>query len=170
MQQFDYKSHFTATISTLKSDGRYRYFAELERNVGQFPNASMRRSDGSVKDVTIWCSNDYLGMGQNQTVLNAMTQAIKKNGAGAGGTRNISGTTRHIVELEESLCDLHNKEAALVFTSGYTSNEGALSTLAKILPDCVIFSDELNHASMIAGIRAGQCEKKIFRHNDVAHL
>jgi 5-aminolevulinate synthase len=167
---FCYDQHFEASITRLKDDGRYRYFANLERKAGQFPKATLRREGQPDKDVTIWCSNDYLGMGQNPKVLQAMKDAIDDSGAGAGGTRNISGTTKQIVALEDSLADLHQKEAALVFTSGYTSNEGALSTLAKLMPDCVILSDSLNHASMIAGIRAGQSEKHIFRHNDVEHL
>jgi len=167
---FHYDDHFSDIISTLKHEGRYRYFAQLEREVGSFPKATLHKENGSSQDVTIWCSNDYLGMGQNPVVLKAMKDAIDHNGAGAGGTRNISGTTQSIVALEDSLKDLHNKEAALVFTSGYISNEGALSTLCKLLPDCVIFSDALNHASMIAGIRGGGTEKHIFRHNDIEHL
>ncbi len=168
--RFSYTDHFDDVIKTIKQDGRYRYFANLERHVGQFPKATLRAKNGTSRTVTIWCSNDYLGMGQNPVVMNAMKAAIDTCGAGAGGTRNISGTTRYIVDLEASLADLHNKQAALVFSSGYTSNEGALSTLAKLLPDCVMFSDALNHASMIAGIRAGQCEKHVFRHNDLEHL
>lgn len=167
---FHYDTFFAQAITDLKKDGRYRYFAQLERQVGHFPKARLHKDDGSVQDVTVWCSNDYLGMGQNPVVLKAMKDAIDHSGAGAGGTRNISGTTKYIVELEDSLKDLHQKEAALVFTSGYTSNEGALSTLCKLLPDCVVFSDELNHASMIAGIRAAKTQKHIFRHNDIAHL
>lgn len=168
--KFEYDTHFNNVIKELKDDGRYRYFAQLDRIVGSFPKAKLYDSEGNVKEITIWCSNDYLGMGQNPVIREAMKEAIDHSGAGAGGTRNISGTTKYIVELEESLKDLHNKEGALVFTSGYTSNEGALSTLCKLLPDIAIFSDALNHASMIAGIRGGQCEKHIFRHNDVAHL
>ena len=167
---FDYDAHFTHNIAQLKEDGHYRYFAQLQRAVGSFPEAILHEDGKPPRNVTIWCSNDYLGMGQNPVVLDAMKAAIEQCGAGAGGTRNISGTTKHIVELERSLCDLHGKESALVFTSGYTSNEGALSTLSKLLPDCVIFSDALNHASMIAGIRAGSCEKHVYRHNDIEHL
>lgn len=169
-KSFEYDRHFSNVINELKDDGRYRYFAQLERQVGSFPTAKLHDHEGNVKNITIWCGNDYLGMGQNPVVLNAMKEAIDHSGAGAGGTRNISGTTKYIVELEQSLCDLHNKQAALVFTSGYTSNEGALSTLAKLLPDVVVFSDELNHASMIAGIRGGKSEKHVFRHNDIEHL
>lgn len=166
----DYRQYFDSCINQLKNEGRYRYFATLERIAGQFPTALYRRPDGFSKPVTIWCSNDYLGMGQNPVVLKAMHDAIDRSGAGAGGTRNISGTTRYIVDLEDSLADLHRKESALVFSSGYTANEGALSTIIKLLPECVVFSDELNHASMIHGIRDGKSEKRIYRHNDLDHL
>lgn len=166
----NYNHFFQNQIDTLKADGRYRTFASLERIAGQFPKALYHAPDKSIKEVTIWCSNDYLGMGQNPVVLQAMHETLDRSGAGAGGTRNISGTTRYHVELEESLCDLHGKESALVFSSGYTANEGALGTLAKLLPDCVIFSDALNHASMIHGMKSSGAEKKIFRHNDVQHL
>ncbi len=166
----DYEAHFQKRISDLKSEGRYRSFATLERIAGRFPKALCYAPDGSSKEVTIWCSNDYLGMGQHPVVLNAVKEAVDRSGAGAGGTRNISGTTRYHVELEESLADLHQKESALVFSSGYIANEGALSTLSKLLPDCIVFSDALNHASMIMGIRSGGCEKHVFRHNDVEHL
>jgi 5-aminolevulinate synthase len=165
-----YKSFFEARINDLHNEGRYRVFADLERIVGEFPKAFYRRADGTRHEVTIWCSNDYLGMGQHPLVLDAMKKAIETSGAGAGGTRNISGTTRYHIELEDELADLHQKEKALVFSSGYVSNEAALGTLGKLLPDCVIFSDEKNHASMIHGIRDAKCEKYIFRHNDVAHL
>lgn len=166
----DYRAFFDARIADLKNEGRYRSFANLERIVGRFPTALYRDPNGTTKEVTIWCSNDYLGMGQNPVVLNAMHNAIDRSGAGAGGTRNISGTTRYVVELESSLADLHQKEAALVFPSGYTANEGALSTIIKLLPDCQVFSDELNHASMIHGIRDGKSVKHIYRHNDLNHL
>jgi len=166
----DYTSFFQERIDELKGEGRYRTFATLERIAGRFPKARYYTPDGAVKEVTIWCSNDYLGMGQNKTVLQAMEEALRRSGAGAGGTRNISGTTIYHVELEQSLADLHNKEAALVFSSGYVANEGALSALAGLLPDCVIFSDEMNHASMIHGMKSSRREKKIFRHNDIAHL
>jgi 5-aminolevulinate synthase len=166
----DYNVYFQSRIDALKSEGRYRTFATLERIAGQFPKALYHMPDGRTKEVTIWCSNDYLGMGQNPVVLNAMHNAIDASGAGAGGTRNISGTTRYHIELEASVADLHGKEAALVFSSGYTANHGALGTLAKLLPECVIFSDALNHASMIHGMKDSGAEIKIFRHNDVEHL
>ena len=166
----DYNSIFSARIDDLKVEGRYRTFANLERIVGKFPKALYHDPERGTREVTVWCSNDYLGMGQNPVVLNAMKEAIDRSGAGAGGTRNISGTTRYHVELEESVADLHNKEAALVFSSGYVANEGALSTLAKLLPNCIIFSDALNHASMIHGMQSSRQEKQIYRHNDVEHL
>ncbi len=165
-----YDSFFDLRLQELHREGRYRVFADLERQVGRFPKARLRLADGQEKDVTLWCSNDYLGMGHHPVVIDALCQAAQTYGAGAGGTRNISGTTHLHVMLEESLADLHGKDAALLFTSGYVSNEATLSTLAKVLPDCVIFSDEKNHASMIAGIRASGAEKHIFRHSDLAHL
>jgi len=166
----NYQAFFQSSIDALKHEGRYRQFANLERLVGRFPKALYHAPDGLSREVTIWCSNDYLGMGQNPVVLNAMHEAIDKSGAGAGGTRNISGTTKYIVALESSLADLHHKDSALVFPSGYTANEGALSTIIKLLPDCHVFSDALNHASMIHGIRDGKCIKYIYRHNDIEHL
>ncbi len=166
----NYEHFFQSRVDELKKEGRYRVFATLERIRGQFPQAVYHAPDGSRKKVTIWCSNDYLGMGQNPSVLKAMQEAIFRSGAGAGGTRNISGTTIYHQELEESLADLHGKEAALVFSSGYVANEGALSALIRLLPDCVVFSDSLNHASMIHGMKSGGREKVIFRHNDPEHL
>lgn len=171
MTGFDYTQHFESCIDGVKKEGRYRTFANLERIAGRFPQAVYRPANGGApREVTIWCSNDYLGMGQHPVVVNAAREALENSGAGAGGTRNISGTTRYHVDLEESLSDLHHKEAALVFSSGYVANEGALGTLGKILPECVIFSDEMNHASMIHGMRDSKAEKKIFRHNDLEHL
>lgn len=166
----DYNAFYAEKVHALKAEGRYRTFATLERIVGRFPRALYHAPDGTSREVMVWCSNDYLGMGQNPKVIAAVQDAAARSGAGAGGTRNISGTTRYHVELEESVADLHGKEAALVFSSGYVANEGALSTLGKLLPDAVIFSDALNHASMIHGMKGSGCEKKIFRHNDVAHL
>lgn len=170
MGVMDYNSFFKDRVEDLKTEGRYRSFANLERILGQFPNALYHDPENGTREVTIWCSNDYLGMGQNPVVLDAMKAAIDRSGAGAGGTRNISGTTRYHIELEDSLADLHNKESALVFSSGYVANEGTLSTLAKLLPECIIYSDALNHASMIHGMRSSRQEKQVFRHNDVEHL
>ena len=165
----DYKEIFASALKSLKQEGRYREFADIKRKCGSFPNAH-HYADGSVKDIKVWCSNDYLGMGQNPVVLSAMHEAIDTVGAGSGGTRNIAGTTHYHVELEEELADLHQKPAALLFTSGYISNEASLSTLVKLLPNCVIFSDQCNHASMIEGIRQGGGPKRIWKHNDLADL
>ena len=163
----NYDTYFEAALTRLKEEGRYRYFNDLQREVGSFPKAY---SHSAKRDITVWCSNDYLGMGQHADVLNAMKEAIDNAGAGAGGTRNISGNHHYITELEKLVADLHRKEAGLIFSSGYNANEGALSTLAKHLPDCVTFSDECNHASMIHGIRGSGMEKHVFRHNDIEHL
>ncbi|MFQ5959296.1 MAG: 5-aminolevulinate synthase, partial [Alphaproteobacteria bacterium] len=165
----DYERFFADRIGTLKAEGRYRIFAELERHAGRFPFAANHGAPDRP-DVIVWCSNDYLGMGQHPAVLTAMTRAVAEYGAGAGGTRNISGTSHPLVALERELADLHGKPAALVFTSGYVANLAALSTLASMLPGCVVFSDAWNHSSMIEGIRHSRAEKRIFRHNDPAHL
>ncbi|WMT87727.1 5-aminolevulinate synthase [Pelagibacterium sp. 26DY04] len=166
----DYRGIFEDAIDALRVEKRYRVFADLERIAGHFPRAVFRDSADNAREITIWCSNDYLGMGQHPKVIGAMQETAGKLGAGAGGTRNISGTNRPLVELERSLADLHRKEAALVFTSGFVSNEAAISTIARLIPDCLILSDQLNHASMIQGVRQSGMEKKIFRHNDLAHL
>nr|WP_210348755.1 5-aminolevulinate synthase [Aurantimonas marina] len=165
----DYQSQFESAIEALHAEKRYRVFADLERIAGQFPKA-LWRHDGKVREITVWCSNDYLGMGQHGDVIAAMTATVSAMGSGAGGTRNISGTNHPLVELERELADLHGKEAALVFTSGFVSNEASISTIAKLLPNCLILSDELNHASMIEGVRKAGTKKQVFRHNDLEHL
>ena len=164
---FNYEQFFAQSIEQLKAEGRYRVFNDLERRAGAFPLA---KSHTTGRNVTVWCSNDYLGMGQHPKLISAMSEAIGRLGAGAGGTRNISGTHHEIVQLEETLAELHQKEAALVMTSGYVTNEATLSTLGNMLPGCIIFSDACNHASMIHGIRASKAERHIFRHNDAQHL
>ena len=165
----EYDKHLDEALASLHDEGRYRVFTDLARKAGAFPRAINHSATPPV-EVTVWCSNDYLGIGQNADVMEAMKTAIDTMGTGAGGTRNISGTHHMIVELENELADLHDKEAALVFTSGYISNEATISTLAKLLPDCLILSDELNHASMIEGVRQSGCSKLIWRHNDLEHL
>lgn len=165
----DYRRFFQEAIDQLHAEKRYRVFADMERIVGKFPRA-LWRSEKSAREITVWCSNDYLGMGHHQDVIKAMCDTASKMGTGAGGTRNISGNNNPLVELEHELADLHGKEAGLVFTSGFVSNEASISTIARLLPNCLILSDELNHASMIEGVRKSGCDKKIFRHNDVEHL
>jgi 5-aminolevulinate synthase len=172
---FDYKSHFESACDALRAERRYRVFADLERRVGRFPRAVLRKGagaggDGAEREIVIWCSNDYLGMGHHPKVVKAMVDAASTMGAGAGGTRNISGTNHPLVELEAELADLHGKESALVFTSGFISNEAAISTIARLLPDCLLLSDQLNHASMIEGVRRSGGQKQIWRHNDLDHL
>jgi len=166
----DYQRIFAEAIERLHAEGRYRVFIEILRNKGSFPNARCFAGHNGPKPITVWCSNDYLAMGQHPAVIAAMEEALHDVGAGSGGTRNISGNSHYHIELEAELADLHGKEAALLFTSGYISNEATLSTIGKILPGCIIFSDALNHASMIAGIRSSGCEKQVFRHNDLGHL
>jgi len=165
----DYDRIFRSAIERLHEEGRYRVFIDILRTKGSFPNALCFGGNGP-KPITVWCSNDYLGMGQHENVVAAMEQALREVGAGSGGTRNISGNTHYHTQLEAELASLHGKDGALLFTSGYVSNEAALSTLGRLLPGCVIFSDELNHASMIAGIKSSGCEKRLFRHNDLEHL
>jgi 5-aminolevulinate synthase len=166
----DYKAAIHQAVAEVREEGRYRVFADLKRHRGEFPLATWTLPSGQTRDVVVWCSNDYLGQGQNPVVLQAMHAAIDEAGAGSGGTRNISGTTHYHVELEAELADLHGKSGALLFTSGFVSNEATLATLQKVLPGLVIYSDELNHASMIAGIRNGRGGYKVWRHNDLAHL
>jgi len=165
----DYDSYFTAALSQLQEERRYRVFADLERIAGRFPYAIYHSSEGR-REVVIWCSNDYLGMGQHPKVIGALVEAAGRLGVGAGGTRNIAGTNHPLVELERELADLHRKEAALVFTSGYVSNVTGIATIAKLIPNCLILSDALNHNSMIEGVRQSGCTKVIWRHNDIEHL
>jgi 5-aminolevulinate synthase len=165
----NYSAYFNDALARLHGERRYRVFADLERIAGRFPHAIWHAPQGP-KNVVIWCSNDYLGMGQHPKVIGAMVETATRMGTGAGGTRNIAGNNHPLVELERELADLHRKEAALVFTSGYVSNETGIATLAKLMPNCLILSDALNHNSMIEGVRQSSCEKKIFRHNDMAHL
>jgi 5-aminolevulinate synthase len=169
-REVDYSRIFTQAIDRLHAEGRYRVFIDILRNKGAYPNARCFAGHNGPKPITVWCSNDYLAMGQHPKVIAAMEEALHDVGAGSGGTRNIGGNTHYHVDLERELADLHGKQAALLFTSGYVSNEATLSTLARLLPGCVVFSDELNHASMIAGIRNSGCEKRVWRHNDLAHL
>ena len=165
----NYDDFFVDALARLRSERRYRVFADLERIAGRFPHAIWHSPQGP-KNVVIWCSNDYLGMGQHPKVIGAMVETATRMGTGAGGTRNIAGNNHPLVELERELADLHRKEAALVFTSGYVSNQTGIATLAKLMPNCLILSDALNHNSMIEGVRQANCEKQIFRHNDMAHL
>jgi 5-aminolevulinate synthase len=166
----DYGKVFNAAIERLHEEGRYRVFIDILRNKGAYPNARCFAGHNGPKPITVWCSNDYLAMGQHPKVVAAMEEALHDVGAGSGGTRNIGGNTHYHVDLESELADLHGKEGALLFTSGYISNEATLATLGKVLPGCIIYSDALNHASMIAGIRNSGCEKRVWRHNDLAHL
>ncbi|MBC6402269.1 MAG: 5-aminolevulinate synthase [Hyphomonadaceae bacterium] len=165
-----FKSYFEKAVGNVREEGRYRVFQDIRRKRGQFPKATWYPDDISEREVTVWCSNDYLGMGQNECVIEAVKSAVDATGTGSGGTRNISGTTHYHVQLERELAGLHHKNAALVFTSGYVANEATLSVMSKILPGLVIFSDEMNHASMIAGIRNARCEKHIFKHNNLKDL
>jgi len=166
----NYAAAVDAALNRLHEEGRYRTFIDIERRKGHFPNAVWTRPDGTQHDITVWCGNDYLGMGQHPAVLGAMHEAIDATGAGSGGTRNISGTTVFHKRLEAELADLHHKEAALIFTSAYIANDATLSTLPRLFPGLIIYSDALNHASMIEGVRRNGGAKRIFRHNDVAHL
>ena len=168
-EMMDYQNFFTSALERLQAERRYRVFADIERLAGRYPQAIWHSPEGQ-RPITVWCSNDYLGMGQNRDVTRAMVEAAWRLGTGAGGTRNISGNSNPIVALEAELADLHAKEAALVFTSGYVSNQTGIATLAKLIPNCLILSDALNHNSMIEGVRQSGCDKAIFRHNDLEHL
>ncbi|WP_233382911.1 5-aminolevulinate synthase [Methylobacterium sp. C25] len=168
--KIDYDRHFREAVDRLHAERRYRVFADIERIAGGFPQAKWRKPDGGTREITVWCSNDYLGMGQHPKVVGAMTDTAKRCGVGAGGTRNIAGNNSPLVDLERELADLHGKEAGLVFTSGYVSNQTGISTIAKLIPNCLILSDAFNHNSMIEGVRHSGCEKRVFRHNDLGHL
>jgi len=165
-----YRDEFTASVDAVRDEGRYRVFRDVRRTCGEFPKATWYKDDGGEQKITIWCSNDYLGMGQNECVVEAVKSAVDATGTGSGGTRNISGTTHYHVQLEKELAELHAKERALVMTSGYVANEATLGVMSKILPGLIIFSDEMNHASMISGIQRARCEKHIFKHNDLTDL
>ena len=165
-----YRDKFEAALETVRGEGRYRVFQDIRRKRGDFPKATWYKDDCFEKEITVWCSNDYLGMGQNECVVEAVKSAVDAAGTGSGGTRNISGTTHYHVQLEKELADLHGKDSALVLTSGYVANEATLGVMSKILPGLVILSDEMNHASMISGIQRARCEKHIFKHNDLADL
>ncbi len=167
---FDYKTYFDGAVDSVRGEGRYRVFQDIRRIKGEFPKAVWYKDDYSEKEIVVWCSNDYLGMGQNDCVVEAVKSAVDAAGTGSGGTRNIAGTTHYHVQLEKELAELHDKDRALVFTSGYVANEATLGVMSKILPGLIIFSDEMNHASMISGIQRARCEKHIFKHNDLADL
>lgn len=166
----NYRGQFQTAVDQVRSEGRYRVFQDIRRKRGAFPKAIWYPNEQTQRDIVVWCSNDYLGQGQNPCVMEAVKSAVDATGTGSGGTRNISGTTHYHVQLERELASLHQKDRSLIFTSGYVANEATLSVMSRILPGLIIFSDALNHASMIAGIRGARCEKQIFRHNDVAHL
>lgn len=170
MSDTKFRNAFAHAVDTVREEGRYRIFRDIRRKAGAFPRATWFKDDNSEKDITVWCSNDYLGMGQNPCVIEAVKSAVDAAGTGSGGTRNISGTTRYHVQLEQELATLHEKDAALVLTSGYVANEATLGVMSKILPGLIILSDEMNHASMISGIQRARCEKRIFKHNDLADL
>ena len=165
----NYSDFFNKNLENLKYEGNYRVFADLEKLAGNFPQA-LNYKDNSVSEVTVWCSNDYLGMSQNKLVINSMINSVKRMGTGSGGTRNISGNSNAIVQLENELADLHLKEKAVVFSSGYVANESTISTLLNLLKEVVVFSDEKNHASIISGIKKSKASKEIFKHNDLNHL
>lgn len=170
MSDTKFRNAFAHAVDTVREEGRYRIFRDIRRKAGAFPRATWFKDDNTEKDITVWCSNDYLGMGQNPCVIEAVKSAVDAAGTGSGGTRNISGTTRYHVQLEQELATLHEKDAALVLTSGYVANEATLGVMSKILPGLIILSDEMNHASMISGIQRARCEKRIFKHNDLADL